>query len=40
MGVDADIGGLPIEELSQKIDLLEEQMQILKGELSVRKERE
>lgn len=34
-----DVSGLPVEELSQKISLLEEQMQLLKGELTVRRER-
>jgi len=37
---DADLGGIPVEELSQKIDLLEQQMQLLKGELMVRRERD
>ncbi|HDS31144.1 MAG TPA: hypothetical protein ENN67_08890 [Firmicutes bacterium] len=34
-----DFGSLPVEELSQKIDLLEQQMDLLKGELTVRRER-
>ncbi len=37
---DVDLGGIPVEELSQKIDLLEQQMQLLKGELMVRRERD
>jgi hypothetical protein len=35
-----DVSGLPVEELSEKINLLEDQMKLLKGELTVRKERE
>jgi molecular chaperone DnaK (HSP70) len=37
---EADLSNLPATELSQKIDLLEQQMQLLKGELAVRKARE
>ena len=33
-----DVGRLPIDQLNQKLSLLEEQMQILKGELEVRGE--
>jgi molecular chaperone DnaK (HSP70) len=35
-----DFSSLPVEELSQKIDLLEQQMDLLKGELTVRRVRE
>jgi molecular chaperone DnaK (HSP70) len=35
-----DVSGLPVEELSEKINLLEDQMKLLKGELTVRRERE
>jgi len=37
---DAEISQVPVSELSQKIDLLEQQMKLLKGELSVRRERD
>jgi molecular chaperone DnaK (HSP70) len=37
---EADITNLPVEELSRKIDLLEQQMQLLKGELEVRGDRQ
>ena len=37
---EADYEGLPVAELSEKIDLLEQQMQVLKGELAVRREKE
>jgi len=37
---EADLSSLPATELSQKIDLLEQQMQLLRGELAVRKARE
>jgi molecular chaperone DnaK (HSP70) len=36
---DIDLNSLPIEELSKKIDLLEQQMLLLKKELEVRRER-
>ncbi len=35
-----DLGSLPVKELAEKIDLFEQQMQLLKGELEVRRERE
>jgi len=35
-----DLGRLPVKELAEKIDLFEQQMQLLKGELTVRRERE
>jgi molecular chaperone DnaK (HSP70) len=34
-----ELSGIPVEQLAGKIDLLEQQMQLLKGELSVRRER-
>lgn len=37
---DAEISQVPVSELSWKIDLLEQQMKLLKGELAVRRERE
>ena len=37
---EGDISTLPIEEISRKIDLLEQQMQSLKGEMEVRRERQ
>ena len=40
IGDGSDITGLPVEELSKKIDLLEQQMQLLEEELKVRRERE
>jgi len=40
MDVAVDVSGLPVEELSEKINLLEDQMKLLKGELTVRRERE
>ena len=36
----SDLGSLPVQELAEKIDLFEQQMQLLKGELKVRRERE
>jgi molecular chaperone DnaK (HSP70) len=35
-----DLSRLPVKELAEKIDLFEQQMQLLKGELTVRRERE
>jgi len=35
-----NVSGLPVEEISAKIDLLEQQMLLLKGELADRRERE
>jgi hypothetical protein len=37
---EGDVSTLPVEELSRKIDLLEQQMQLLRGELEVRRERQ
>ncbi len=34
-----DLSDVPVDELSKKIDLLEQQMDLLKGELTVRRER-
>jgi molecular chaperone DnaK (HSP70) len=36
---EVDITSMPVDELAKKINLLEEQMQILKGEIDVRRER-
>jgi molecular chaperone DnaK (HSP70) len=37
---ESDVATLPIEELNKKIELLEQQMQLLRGELEVRRERQ
>ena len=37
---ETEISHIPVSDLSQKIDLLEQQMMLLKGELTVRRERD
>jgi len=36
---EADISSIPVDELAKKIDLLEQQMQTIKGEIEVRREK-